>query len=109
MRRWTTFAALGGIWGGGFGLFFGPFPAGAIVWGVLERLTQPSDEHLLFAGFWGACVLLSGILGIVTGSLFSRLEPTTVRRHAVITWRPQHPVWATQRELEPVSQALSSP
>lgn len=110
MQRWKTFAALGGIWGVGIGIFFGPFPAGALVWGVLERFVQPDDERLLFAGFWGACVLLSGILGIVTGTLFGRLERTTIRRDEITSRRRlQRRVRRTQSGLATVPHAPGSP
>lgn len=76
MRRSTTWMIVGAIWGGGVGLIFGPLPAFAIVFGILENLISGSgSDRMIFGLFWSAVLLLSILLGASSGFLLGRRSP----------------------------------
>ncbi|MBA3315093.1 MAG: hypothetical protein H0T47_17610 [Planctomycetaceae bacterium] len=73
MRCSTTWVLLGTIWGGSVGLIFGPLPAFAIVFGILEDLISGSvSDRTVFGLMWGAVLLLSILLGASSGFLLGR-------------------------------------
>jgi len=74
MRSSFAWSFVGAIWGGGIGLIFGAFPSAAIVFVLLDGFNSGStdDTRAMFGGFWGAIMLLTSLLGVLSGYLLSR-------------------------------------
>ncbi|MGC1273399.1 MAG: hypothetical protein WBC44_06795 [Planctomycetaceae bacterium] len=74
MKRSTTWAIVGIIWGGAIGFVFGILPAYTIAWSVMEELNiEPAVK--LFTLLYGASCLLLTLLGGVSGYLLGRETP----------------------------------
>lgn len=78
MRSSFAWSMVGAIWGGGIGLVFGALPAASIVYILLDNLWtgSPNDARAMFGLFWGAILLLTALLGTVSGYLLSRERRT---------------------------------
>lgn len=65
---------VGAIWGAGAGLIFGALPAASIVFIVLDDLWSgsPTDGRTMFGMFWSAILLLTTLLGGMSGYLIGR-------------------------------------
>ena len=78
MRSSFAGSLVGAIWGGGIGLIFGAIPAASIVYILLDDLWSgsPTDARVMFGGFWSAILLLTGLLGALSGYVLSRERRT---------------------------------
>ena len=75
MKRSTTWTVVGGLWGGGIGLIFGPIPAVSMAYFVLQEMLDLNSDGTSFAFLWGAFFLLIVLLGAMTGYLLGRDTP----------------------------------